>query len=269
MFEGWMNWSCVCPQIRGKILLLCLIIQHLYNNINYSLYLFRILNIMKLLLLRLGSYCNRHHLLALRRFSSAPKICIVGSGPASFYTAQHLIKVWDIVRTLMREALDCTLIFYQTKELPYEHLFCILTEFEKKSLPDVFSIICMAWLVCLLCNLNELTCTVAMAVSAVGIVISLLYNSEHRSYYIAGTVIWSPVFVCTVIHRNYERFSVSLCTEKGERVLNDIERKQIMFHFVSFRQFHMSKLIFMNNCLSHLVLYGLEWHQITLRSRMW
>lgn len=116
----------------------------------------------------------------------------------------------------MRLALDCTLIFYQTKELPYEHLFCILTKFEKKSLPDLFSIICMAWLVGLLCNLNELTCTVAMAVPAVGIVISLLYNSRHRSYYIAGTVIWSPVFVRTLMHRNYERFSVSLSTEKGE-----------------------------------------------------
>jgi hypothetical protein len=164
IFEGWMNRSCVCPQIRVKILLLCLIVQHLYSNINYSLYLFRILNIMKLLLLKLGRYCNRHHNLALRRFSSAPKICIVGSGPASFYTAQHLIKVWDIVRILMRVALDCTVIFYQTKELPHEHLFCILTEFEKKSLPDLFSIICMAWLVGLLCDLNELTCTVAMAV---------------------------------------------------------------------------------------------------------
>jgi len=170
---------------------------------------------MKLLLLRLGPYCNRLHLLALRRYSSAPKICIVGSGPASFYTAQHLIKVWDIIRTLMRVALDCTLIFYQTKELPYEHLFCILTKYEKKSLPDLFSIICMAWLVGLLCKLNELTCTVAMAVPAVGIVVSVLYNSEHRSYYIACTVICSPVFVYTVICGNYERFSVSLSTEKG------------------------------------------------------
>lgn len=147
MFEGWMNRSCVCPQFRVKILLLCLIIRHLHNNLNYSLYLFRILSIMKLLLLRLGHYCNRHHLLALRRFSSAPKICIVGSGPASFYTAQHLIKVWDTVRTLMRVMLDCTLIFNQTKELPYEHLVCMLTGFQKKSLPDLFSIICMAWLV--------------------------------------------------------------------------------------------------------------------------
>jgi len=39
----------------------------------------------------------------------------------------------------------------------------------------------MAWLVGLLRNLNELTCTVTMAVPAVGIVLSLLYNSEHRS----------------------------------------------------------------------------------------
>ena len=115
----------------------------------------------------------------------------------------------------MRVALDCTLIFYQTKELPYEHLFCILTKYEKKSLPDLFSIICMAWLVGLLCKLNELTCTVAMAVPAVGIVVSVLYNSEHRSYYIACTVICSPVFVYTVICGNYERFSVSLSTEKG------------------------------------------------------
>lgn len=26
--------------------------------------------------------------------SCSPKVCIVGSGPAGFYTAQHLIKVW-------------------------------------------------------------------------------------------------------------------------------------------------------------------------------
>jgi len=89
----------------------------------------------------------------------------------------------------MGVALDCTLIFYQIKELPYENLFCILTESEKKSLPYLFSIICIAWLVGLLCNLNELTCTVAMAVPAVGIVVSLSYNSEHRCYYIACTVI--------------------------------------------------------------------------------
>lgn len=147
--------------------------------------------------------------------------------------------------------------------------FVFWSSLREKVLPDLFSIIWMALLIGLLCNLNELTCTVAMAVPAVGIFISLLYNSEHRSYYIACTVIWSPVFVCTVIHRNYERFSVRLSTEEGEWVLNDTEGKQIMFHFVSFRQFNMLKLIFMNSCLSRLVLYGLEWHQITLRWRMW
>ncbi|XP_069690145.1 NADPH:adrenodoxin oxidoreductase, mitochondrial [Periplaneta americana] len=50
---------------------------------------------MKHQLLRLGYYSNRHHLLSWRRISSvasSPKICIVGSGPASFYAAQHLIK---------------------------------------------------------------------------------------------------------------------------------------------------------------------------------
>uniref|UniRef100_A0A3Q0SSJ7 FAD/NAD(P)-binding domain-containing protein n=1 Tax=Amphilophus citrinellus TaxID=61819 RepID=A0A3Q0SSJ7_AMPCI len=29
--------------------------------------------------------------------SCGPKVCIVGSGPAGFYTAQHLIKVWSAV----------------------------------------------------------------------------------------------------------------------------------------------------------------------------
>ncbi|KAJ4432143.1 hypothetical protein ANN_20759, partial [Periplaneta americana] len=50
---------------------------------------------MKHQILRLGYYSNRHHLLSWRRISSiasSPKICIVGSGPASFYAAQHLIK---------------------------------------------------------------------------------------------------------------------------------------------------------------------------------
>lgn len=60
---------------------------------------------MKLLLLRLGPYCNRLHLLALRRYSSAPKICIVGSGPASFYTAQHLIKTVPHVEVDIYEQL--------------------------------------------------------------------------------------------------------------------------------------------------------------------
>jgi hypothetical protein len=55
------------------------------------------LNNMKLLILRLGCTSNRHRLLPWRRLSttaaSTPKICIIGSGPASFYAAQHLLKV--------------------------------------------------------------------------------------------------------------------------------------------------------------------------------
>jgi hypothetical protein len=31
-------------------------------------------------------------------------------------------------------------------------MFCILTESEKKSLPDLFGMMCMAWLVGLLCK---------------------------------------------------------------------------------------------------------------------
>ncbi|XP_021941049.1 NADPH:adrenodoxin oxidoreductase, mitochondrial isoform X2 [Zootermopsis nevadensis] len=53
---------------------------------------------MRQLLLWVGHTCNRLRILPQKRFSSSaastPKICIVGSGPASFYAAQHLIKAY-------------------------------------------------------------------------------------------------------------------------------------------------------------------------------
>jgi hypothetical protein len=116
MFEGETNWSFVPnlpnpfhTQFTFQTFLMSLILCEL-NGIMYlsvgkvflhsrtsrSLCVPNRLNVMKLL--RLGHYCNHQCFLPRRRLTSTatsiPKICIVGSGPASFYTAQHLIKVW-------------------------------------------------------------------------------------------------------------------------------------------------------------------------------
>lgn len=60
-------------------------------------------------LLRLGHYRNHQCFLPQRRLTSTatsiPKICIVGSGPASFYTAQHLIKTVPRVEVDIYEQL--------------------------------------------------------------------------------------------------------------------------------------------------------------------
>lgn len=86
--------SLILCQLNG-ILYLSLGKVFLHSSTSRSLCVPNRLNSMKLL--RLGHYCNHQCLLPRRRLTSTatsiPKICIVGSGPASFYTAQHLIKV--------------------------------------------------------------------------------------------------------------------------------------------------------------------------------
>lgn len=52
--------------------------------------------------------------------SGSPKVCIVGSGPAGFYTAQHLIKVFPVMGVLETQTLGLS-----DKDKAFSCIICI------------------------------------------------------------------------------------------------------------------------------------------------